>query len=98
MREGKPRAVFIRQRALQDWRDTFPDEFFEYALREALACALDDDALEGKPCAMDEPGETYGFIFAHKSRPIYAKLNLVEPDKVIIVYSAHPPLYGEKLK
>jgi hypothetical protein len=46
---------------------------------------------------MDEPGETYGFIFQHRSRTLYAKLNLTEPDKVVIVYSAHRPLHGEEL-
>jgi len=98
LREGEPRKVFIRRRALQSWQDTFPDEFFEYSLREALAHALDDDALEGKSYAMDEPGETYGFIFQHRSRRLYAKLNLTEPGKVVIVYSAHRPLHGEELK
>ena len=97
LREGSPRKVFIRQRALQNWRDTFPDEFFDYTLREALANALDDDALEGKSYEMDEPGETYGFIVQHQARSLYAKINLTKPDKVVIVYSAHRPLHGEEL-
>jgi hypothetical protein len=97
LRKGNLGKVFIRQRALQNWRDIFPDEFFEYSLREALAHALDDDGLNGKSYAMDEPGETYGFIFQHRSRTLYAKLNLTEPDKVVIVYSAHRPLHEEEL-
>jgi hypothetical protein len=96
LREDNPGKVQIRQRTWKDWQATFPDEF-KYQLLEALACALDDDNLKGKSYQMDEPGETYGFIFQHRSRTLYAKLNLTEPDKVVIVYSAHRPLHGEEL-
>jgi hypothetical protein len=47
--------------------------FFDYTLRETLANALDDEALKGKSYEMEEPGETYGFIFRHKTVPCTQK-------------------------
>ncbi len=46
---------------------------------------------------MEEPGETYGFIFHFRDLPIYAKVNLTTPEEIVIVYSAHRPLMGEEL-
>jgi hypothetical protein len=94
LREGLPRKVFIRRRAAQDWRDLFPGAY-EYELRDALAYVLEHNELCGKRHEMDEPGETYAFYFDHSGRRIYAKINLTAPDKVVIVYSAHRPLFDE---
>lgn len=46
---------------------------------------------------MDEPGETYSFIFRYGNLDIYAKINLTTPPQVVIVCSAHRPLKGEEL-
>jgi len=94
LREGHPNKVFIRRRPAQDWRDLFPDAF-DYELRETLANVLENE-LSGKPHQMEEPGETYAFIFDHRGRRIYTKINLTEPDKLVIVYSAHRPLFAEE--
>lgn len=96
LREGKPGAVFIRQRARRDWASLTSCPF-DSLLREVIADALDEEGLVGRKHEMDEPGETYGFIFHFGRLGLYAKVNLVTPDEVVIVYSAHRPLKGEEL-
>lgn len=88
--------VLIRQRARQDWSDLFPDGF-DWDLREAMADALSAAGIPGKRHWMDEPGESYAFIFSHRGRKVYGKINLTEPDRLVIIYSAHRPLQGEEL-
>lgn len=46
---------------------------------------------------MEEPGETYAFIFFYRNLAVYAKINLTAPEQVVIIYSAHRPVYGEQL-
>ncbi len=96
LRNGNAEQVLIRQRARRDWSSLFPDHF-DYQLRDALADALDREVTSGKRHEMEEPGETYGFIFHHAGRPIYGKVNLTDPDHVVIVYSAHRPLLGNEI-
>lgn len=96
LRAGTPGTFLIRQRARQNWASLTSCPF-DSTLREVIADALDDDALVGKIYEMDEPGETYGFIFYFSNVAIYAKVNLTTPDEVVIVYSAHRPLHGEEL-
>jgi len=45
---------------------------------------------------MNEPGESYAFIFHFRNLPIYAKANLTTAEEVVIIYSAHRPLKGEE--
>ena len=97
LRKGDPSKINVCRRALQDWQATFPAEFFEYSLRDALADALEAEGIMGKPYQMDEPGKTYGFMFKHKTVQLYAKINLTDPDNILIVYSAHRPLCGDEL-
>ena len=96
LRGGKPESVLIKQRARRDWA-SLPFSPFDYELREALAVALDDPQVRGKRHQMDEPGETYAFLFNYQSTRIYTKVNLTSADNVVIVYSAHRPLKGEDL-
>lgn len=98
LQTGLDSQILIRRRALKDWQATFPGEFFDYTLRDALAAALENESMAGKRYEMDEPGETYGFIFQHCGVLIYGKVNLTEPDKLVIIYSAHPPLNGPELQ
>ena len=94
--EGQAGRVFIRQRARRDWASLTSCPF-DFALREVIADALEDEGLIGKKHEMDEPGETCGFIFHFRNLAIYAKVNLTTPEEVVIVYSAHRPLKGEEL-
>jgi hypothetical protein len=96
LREGKVGTVFIKQRARRDWASLTSCPF-DSALREVIAEALEDEGLIGKKYEMDEPGETYGFIFQFRSVAIYAKVNLTIPEEVVIIYSAHRPLKGDEL-
>ncbi len=46
---------------------------------------------------MDEEGETYEFFFTFEGVNLYAKVNLLPDGKIIIIYSAHKPNYGDSL-
>jgi len=97
LREPRLGRVLIRRSARQDWADMFPGAF-DLELQDALADAVDNPNLRGRSITdMKEPGETYDFIFWHQSRSVYAKICLQRPDSVVIVYSAHRPLKGDKL-
>src|SRR5207247_1674898 len=96
LREGCQCKVLIRRRARLDWAATFPNAF-EYELREAMAAALEIKGVQGTRHYMDEPGVTYAFMFINDNRQLYGKINLTEPDHIIIVYSAHIPLQGDEI-
>lgn len=91
------KSVIIRERARLNWSDLFPS-LFASDLLSALSDALDDSEILGNQVlGMQEPGETYEFIFTHASRQVYAKINLCPDGKVIIIYSAHRPLKGTNI-
>ena len=96
LRDNRPGSVLIRQRARRDWA-SMPWSPFDYELFDELVDAMEKESLNGKKHIMDEPGETYSFIFHHENFPIYTKLNLTEEGQVVIIYSAHRPLKGEEL-
>ncbi len=94
---GDRSKIRIRQRALNDWSALFP-QLFTCDLLSALSDALKDPDLIGNEVPfMQEPGETYEFIFTHDRRRVYAKLNLSPDGDLVIIYSAHRPLKGETL-
>jgi hypothetical protein len=91
------KRIILRQRALRDWSDLFPD-LFSGDLIIALSEALEQPDLVGNQIVdMDEAGEVYEFIFTYSSRAIYSKVNLCPDGTMIIIYSAHRPLKGEFL-
>jgi hypothetical protein len=96
LRAGKQGTVFIRQRARREWASLTSCPF-DFELRDAIADALNNEGLTGKKHDMEEPGETYAFIFYYRNLAVYAKVNLIAPEEVVIVYSAHRPFYGEEL-
>lgn len=74
----------------------FPD--YNDNLPEVLADVMGDEKLHGRRVHdMNEPGETYEFIFEYKKQRIYSKINLTPGGEAIIVYSAHRPLKGDTL-
>src|SRR5262245_58961045 len=94
---GDRKKIVIRQRAIVDWSALFPDLFL-CDLLSALSDALKDPELVGNQVLfMQEPGETYEFIFTYVKRRVYAKINLSPDGRVVIIYSAHRPLKGETL-
>ena len=91
------KRIILRQRAIRDWSDLFPD-LFTGDLLIALSEALEQPDLLGNPIAdMDEDGQVYEFIFTYSNRAVYSKINLCPDGTVIIIYSAHRPLKGEFL-
>ena len=94
---GDRKSIAIRQRALNDWSALFPT-LFTCDLLSALSEALREPELVGNQVMfMQEPGETYEFIFTYAERRVYAKVNLSPDNKLVIIYSAHRPLKGETL-
>ena len=63
----------------------------------AIGNELKDSNIEGAKKEMDEPGETYALFFHYNKQKIYTKICLTTDEQVIIIYSAHPPLKGDKL-
>jgi len=98
LKRGDMRNILLRKDARKDWQDMFPDQGYDYQILDALATPLTDSSLMGnlKP-NMNEPGTTYEFIFQHESRSVYAKINLLPGNKIVIIYSAHRPLKGNTL-
>ena len=95
LRDGKSGTVFIRQSARRDWASLTSCPF-DMVLREVIADALVKEGIVGRKHEMDEPGESYGFIFHFHNLPIYGKVNLTTAEEVVIIYSAHRPLKGEE--
>lgn len=85
-----PSRVLVRQRAAQDWSDTFPLAF-PYEMLAAISDALDDPSIGGGRKVMDEPSETYAFFFSFEKVKMYTKVGLLPDGTVVIVYSAHKP-------
>lgn len=102
LRRGKSgRDILVRKRAREDWSALSLDPF-DSSLFAALANALRRDGLHGRAYPeMDEPGDTYGFVFDYETRAgsvrVYAKLNLQPGGQIVIVYSAHRPLKQDEL-
>jgi len=90
------RNIHMTLTARNDWASTFPD-YWLHSLYLALTDALSAPDIRGERKEMDEEGETYAFFFSHEDTRLYGKVNLLPDGKVIIVYSAHKPRFGERL-
>jgi hypothetical protein len=89
--------IEVRTRAALDWLATFPDSW-SYKMYEKLVEYLSTDSAVGHLVStMRESGTVYEFIFTCYGRSLYSKINLTPSGKVVIIYSAHPPLKGTKL-
>jgi len=90
--------ILITERAKNDWDVAFPGGY-PWDLPAALEDVLQDDSIRGR-CVPDikPPGEAYEFMFTHSGKLMYGKVNLLTPErKVVIVISAHIPYKGDKL-
>ena len=98
IRGGDLDCVEIKQTtAFIPFSHLFPGAF-AYELLDAFADGLSDNDLEGRQIHdMAEEGTTWAFIFNHRGERIYGKLCLTPDNQLIIIYSAHPPLKGDKL-
>lgn len=88
--------IIMTQRALNDWTSTFPSAF-PFQLRVALSETLKDPSTEGVLKEMHGAQESYAFFFWYEKQRMYAKIGLMQDNTVVIIFSAHKPLKGEKL-
>lgn len=93
---GDASSIRVTVTARNDWALAFPDHWMQ-DLYGALTEALSASDIEGVRRAMNEDGETYEFFFSHKATKLYGKVNLLPNGKVVIIYSAHKPQYGDRL-
>jgi hypothetical protein len=66
------------------------------SLADQITAVSDPTLIGRRVLGMQEPGEVYEFMFWHLGRQVYAKICL-QPSLVVIVYSAHRPLRGDRL-
>ena len=96
LRKRTPGATIeVRQRPRRDWQAAFPDAF-EYELIDELARTLSQPIEGNQVFDMTPPGDIYEFFFYHKSKKMFGKVGLHETT-LVIVFSAHTPLKGDKL-
>ena len=98
IKEGDLDRVEIRKTtALIPFDAMFPGAF-TYELLNAFEEGLSCDDIEGRQIHdMDEAGATWVFIFTHRSKKILGKICLTPDNQLIIIYSAHAPLKGDKV-
>lgn len=89
--------ITITRRARLEWEASFPSTFL-FELYMAMAKYLSNEEVEGnKVEGMVPPGEVYEFFFTHELQEMYGKVNLLPSGQLVIIYSAHIPLKGDKL-
>lgn len=71
--------------------DFYPD--WPYEVNTSFRAFLEQAKPTGCPIQMDRPpGETWEFLFIHKTRKAYGKILLTKDRKRILIFSAHRPL------
>jgi len=80
------------------WQSAFPDTF-EYQLYTVLEETLEGGTVKGKRVDWLHPaGEGYAFFFEFEGRKVYGKINLLTPERrIILILSAHIPRKGDEL-
>jgi len=90
--------VQITKRAKLDWVSAFPCAF-EYELYTVLEETLKGETVEGRRVdGMRPEGETYEFFFEFENRRVYGKINLLTPERrIVLIISSHIPNKGDEL-
>ena len=90
--------VQITRRAKLEWVAAFPCAF-EYELYAVLEETLKSETVEGRRVdGMRPEGETYEFFFEFEDRKVYGKINLLAPERrIVLVISSHVPNKGDEL-
>lgn len=97
LRSNDDLRVRPTQTTITDWLVTFPDSW-PFRLYEVLSEVLEDDQLTGRQVlTMRESGETWEFLFVHRSRKLYGKINLRPGELAVIVYPIHVRRKGDSL-
>ena len=96
--KGDLDCIEIRETTARRTFDAMFPGAFTYELLEAFIDGLSDDEIEGRKIdSMNEEGTTWEFIFKHRKKTIYGKVCLTPDNEIVIIYSAHIPLKGEKI-
>ena len=87
---GKAGTRALTNTARIDWMALFPASF-SFEIYSVISRVLKDGAVTDsrKVETMDEPGETWEFLFPHGGRRMYSKINLCKGQVRVLVYSAH---------
>lgn len=97
LNEGHSDRIDVRLRAVLDFQSLFPGAF-TYEIYDAFIEALSIPNVEGRRVhGMNPDGETYEFIFIHRKKDLYGKLCLTTDGRVVVIFSAHRPLKGDKV-
>src|SRR5437867_4012410 len=90
LKQGYSDKIMVRlTSALRPFMDAFPGSF-PSELHEAVKEALEQPDIIGVEVTdMDEPGQTYKFLFTHQGRPLYGKVCLCPDRQSVIIFSAH---------
>ncbi len=91
-------CVQLTVRARHEWESAFPNAF-EYELYAVLEETLASATLQGRRVeGMRPEGETYEFFFEFEGRKVYGKINLLAPERrIVLIISAHIPNKGDEL-
>lgn len=95
--EGNER-ITMPDSAWRLWQSAFPDTF-KYQLYAVLEETLDGGTVKGRRVDWLHPaGEGYEFFFEFEGRTVYGKINLLTPERrIILILSAHIPRKGDTL-
>jgi hypothetical protein len=90
--------VRITQRAKHEWEAAFPHAF-AYQLYTVLEETLASETVKGRRVENMHPeGEAYEFFFEFEGRKVYGKINLLTPERrIVLVISSHIPNKGDGL-
>jgi len=91
-------CVRLTMRARHEWEAAFPNAF-EYELYTVLEATLKKGTVEGRRVVDMRPeGEAYEFFFEFEGRKVYGKINLLTPERrIVLIISAHIPNKGDTL-
>ncbi len=97
LQKGVTDQLEVTFRAKTNFEDLFPDTF-TCDMLDAFVDALANPNLQGnRVIGMKPEGETYEFIFAYRSLPVYGKVCLRKDGRLVVIISAHRPLKGNEV-
>ena len=98
LRRGTYGEIQRKRSYSQKLERDFPD-VFESRVTAAFLQFLEGSNPQGCPVQMDRPpGETWEFWFNLKGKQTYGKILLRSDHKRIVLFSAHLPEKGDKLR
>lgn len=97
LKEGHTERIEVRIRAVLDFQSMFPGAF-TYEIYDAFIGALKEPEIQGaRVHGMTPEGQTYEFIFNFRKKVLYGKVCLTTQKRLVVIFSAHTPLKGNKV-